>query len=68
MVLTQVSLKMSFLLYQSYRLPRNYYVRSLQDNRILLTKNIDNFTIFNKLPPLIKGYLRAVEWLVKVFI
>ena len=47
------------LLYYSYSLPRNYDVKSLQDNKILFTKNIDNINILNKLPPLIKGYLRA---------
>jgi len=47
------------LLYDTYRLPRNYDVKSLQDNKILFTKNIDNINILNKLPPLIKGYLRA---------
>ena len=47
------------LLYDTYRLPRNYDVKSLQDNKISFTKNIDNINILNKLPPLIKGYLRA---------
>ena len=47
------------LLYKCYRLPRNYDVDSLQNNQISLKKNFDNFTIINKLPPLIKGYLRA---------
>ena len=47
------------LLYKCYRLPRNYDVDSLQNNQISLKKNFDNFTILNKLPPLIKGYLRA---------
>ena len=47
------------LLYESYRLPRNYDIYSLQDNQILLTNNIDHSTTLNKLPPLIKGYLNA---------
>ena len=47
------------LLYKCYRLPRNYDVDSLQNNQISLKKDFDNFTIINKLPPLIKGYLRA---------
>ena len=47
------------LLYHNYRLPRNYDVGSLQDNQISLIKNINNFTVLNKLPPLIKGYLKA---------
>ena len=47
------------LLYKCYRLPKNYDVVSLQNNQISLKKNFDNFTIINKLPPLIKGYLRA---------
>ena len=47
------------LLYKCYRLPKNYDVDSLQNNQISLKKNFDNFTILNKLPPLIKGYLRA---------
>ena len=47
------------LLYESYRLPKNYNIKSLQDNKILLGKNINHQTILNKLPPLMKGYLRA---------
>ncbi len=47
------------LLHACYRLPRNYDVKSLQDNKFLLSKNIDNLNILNKLPPLMKGYLRA---------
>ena len=47
------------LLHECFRLPRHYDVDSLQDNKILFTKNFDNFNIFNKLPPLIKGYLRV---------
>ena len=46
-------------LYRSYRLPKNYNVKSLQDNEILFGKNIEQSTILNRLPPLIKGYLRA---------
>ena len=48
-----------FLLYKSYRLPKIYNIRSLQDNQISSVKNIDQSTILNRLPPLIKGYLRA---------
>ena len=47
------------LLYKSYRLPKNYNVKSLQDNEISFNKNINQSTILNRLPPLIKGYLRA---------
>jgi len=47
------------LLYESYRMPEDYDVKSLQDNKISFSKNINNSTILNKLPPLIKGYLRA---------
>ena len=47
------------LLYKSYRLPKNYNVKSLQDNEISFGKNIKQSTILNRLPPLIKGYLRA---------
>ena len=47
------------LLYKSYRLPKSYNVKSLQDNEILFEKNIEKSTILNRLPPLIKGYLRA---------
>ena len=47
------------LLYESYRLPKNYNVKSLQDNEISFRKNIKHSTVLNKLPPLIKGYLRA---------
>ncbi len=47
------------LLYQSYRLPEDYNVKSLQSNEISFNKNINHSTILNKLPPLIKGYLRA---------
>ena len=47
------------LLYESYRIPEDYDVKSLQDNKISFSKNINNSTTFNKLPPLIKGYLRA---------
>ncbi len=47
------------LLYKSYRLPKSYSVKSLQDNEISYGKNIKRLPIFNKLPPLIKGYLRA---------
>ena len=47
------------LLYKSYRLPKNYNVRSHQDNEISLRKNFKQSTILNRLPPLIKGYLRA---------
>ena len=47
------------LLYKCYRVPTNYDVDSLQNNQISLKKDFDNFTIINKLPPLIKGYLRA---------
>ena len=47
------------LLYESYRLPEDYDVKSLQDNEISFTKNINHSTILNRLPPLIKGYLRA---------
>ena len=47
------------LLYGSYRLPRNYNIKSLQDNEISYKKNINHSVILNSLPPLIKGYLRA---------
>ncbi len=47
------------LLYERYRLPSNYEVKSLQDNYIFLIKNLDCDTILKKLPPLIKGYLKA---------
>jgi len=47
------------LLYESYRLPENYDVKSLQSNEISFNKNINHSTTLNKLPPLIKGYLRA---------
>ena len=47
------------LLYKSYRLPEDYDVKSLQSNEISFSKNINHSTILNKLPPLIKGYLRA---------
>ena len=47
------------LLYKNYRLPKNYNVKSHQDNKISPRKNIKQSTIFNRLPPLIKGYLRA---------
>ena len=47
------------LLYKSYRLPEDYDVKSLQSNAISFNKNINHSTILNKLPPLIKGYLRA---------
>ena len=47
------------LLYESYRLPEDYDVKSLQNNEISFNKNINHSTTLNKLPPLIKGYLRA---------
>ena len=47
------------LLYESYRLPEDYDVKSLQSNEISFNKNINHSTTLNKLPPLIKGYLRA---------
>ena len=47
------------LLYESYRLPEDYDVKSLQSNEISFNKNINHLTTFNKLPPLIKGYLKA---------
>ena len=47
------------LLYESYRLPEDYDVKSLQSNEISFNKNINHSTTSNKLPPLIKGYLRA---------
>ena len=47
------------LLYESYRLPEDYDVKSLQDNEISFIKNINHSIILNRLPPLIKGYLRA---------
>ena len=47
------------LLYKSYRLPEDYDVKSLQSNEISFNKNINHSTILNKLPPLIKGYLKA---------
>ena len=47
------------LLYESYRLPEDYDVKSLQNNEISFHKNINHLTTLNKLPPLIKGYLRA---------
>ena len=48
-----------FLLYDSYRLPKNYNVKSLQDNKLSFGKNTNHSTILNRLPPLMKGYLRA---------
>jgi putative hemolysin len=47
------------LLNESYRLPEDYDVKSLQSNEISFNKNINHSTTLNKLPPLIKGYLRA---------
>ena len=47
------------LLNESYRLPEDYYVKSLQNHEISFNKNINHSTTLNKLPPLIKGYLRA---------
>ena len=47
------------LLYENYRLPEDYNVKSLQDNEISSGKNIKQSTSLNRLPPLIKGYLRA---------
>ena len=47
------------LLYKSYRLPKSYNVKSIQDNEISFEKNIKQSTILNRLPPLIKGYLKA---------
>ena len=47
------------LLYESYRLPEDYDVKSLQNHEISFNKNINHLTTLNKLPPLIKGYLRA---------
>ncbi len=47
------------LLHESYRLPEDYYVKSLQNHEISFNKNINHSTTLNKLPPLIKGYLRA---------
>ena len=47
------------LLYDSYRLPKNYNVKSLQDNKVSFGKKINHSTILHRLPPLIKGYLRA---------
>ena len=47
------------LLYESYRLPEDYDVKSLQDNEISFIKNINHSIILNRLPALIKGYLRA---------
>ena len=47
------------LLYESYRLPEDYDVKSLQSNEISFNKNINQSITLNKLPPLIKGYLRA---------
>ena len=55
------------LLYKSYRLPKNYNVKSLQDNEISSGKNIKQSTSLNRLPPLIKGYLRACEMVSKNF-
>ena len=46
-------------MYESYRLPKSYNVKSLQDNEIISGKNIKLSTTLNRLPPLIKGYLRA---------
>ena len=46
-------------MYKSYRLPKNYNVKSLQNNAISSGKNIKKLNILNRLPPLIKGYLRA---------
>ena len=40
-------------------MPEDYDVKSLQENEIPFTKNINHSTILNRLPPLIKGYLRA---------
>ncbi len=47
------------LLHKSYRLPKNYNVKSLQNNDISFGKNIKESTVLNRLPPLIKGYLKA---------
>ena len=47
------------LLYGNYRLPETYDIKSLQHNEISFSKNINQSTILNRLPPLIKGYLRA---------
>ena len=47
------------LLYGNYRLPETYDIKSLQHNKISFSKNINQSTILNRLPPLIKGYLRA---------
>ena len=47
------------LISQSFTLLSIHDMKSLQNNQISLIKNIDNFTISNKLPPLIKGYLKA---------
>ena len=41
------------LLYESYRLPEDYDVKSLQSNEISFNKNINHLNTFNKLPPLI---------------
>ena len=35
------------------------HIKSLQNNEISFGKNIEQSTILNRLPPLIKGYLRA---------
>ena len=40
-------------------MPEDYDVKSLQSNEISFNKNINHSTTLNKLPPLIKGYLRA---------
>ena len=55
------------LLFRSYKLPRNYDVKSLQDNQISLINNIDNLTTLNKLPPLMKGYLKVGAMVSKDF-
>ena len=47
------------LLYGNYRLPEAYDIKSLQHNEISIIKNINQAAILNRLPPLIKGYLRA---------
>ena len=47
------------LLYGSYRLPKYYEVKSLQNNDIYLIKNFDNDSVLQKMPTLMKGYLKA---------
>ena len=44
---------------KSIRFPKNYNVKLLQDNDISFGKNIKQSSVLNRLPLLIKGYLKA---------